>query len=82
VGKMEIVVEIDSKGRPVIPSKIRHGPASKRMILRKAEDHLELIPLPIPRSLKGKYMIDGKIEDKQKLLERGLSPTLIYSSHT
>ncbi|MBS7637970.1 AbrB/MazE/SpoVT family DNA-binding domain-containing protein [Candidatus Bathyarchaeota archaeon] len=75
VGKMEIVVEIDSKGRIVIPSNLRRGLTSKRMILRKVDDHLELIPLPNPASLKGKYRIEGSMEDieelqEQKLLER------------
>lgn len=72
---MEIVVEIDSKGRIVIPSNLRRGLTSKRMILRKVDDHLELIPLPNPASLKGKYRIEGSMEDieelqEQKLLER------------
>ncbi|MBS7625981.1 hypothetical protein KEJ51_02910 [Candidatus Bathyarchaeota archaeon] len=45
------------------------------MVLRMVGDHLELIPLPNPRSIKGKYKIDGRIEDieelqEQKLLER------------
>jgi len=72
---MEIVVEMDAKGRVVIPSGLRRGLTSKRMILRRANGHLELIPLPNPGSLKGKYKIDGRIEDieelqEQKLLER------------
>ena len=72
---METVVEMDVKGRIVIPSSLRRGLASKRMVLRRVEDHLELIPLPDPKSLKGKYRIEGRMEDveelqEQKLLER------------
>jgi len=72
---METVVEMDMKGRIVIPSSLRKGLASKRMVLRRVEDHLELIPLPDPKSLKGKYRIEGRMEDveelqEQKLLER------------
>lgn len=72
---MEIVVEMDARGRIVIPSGLRRGLSSKRMILRRIGDHLELIPLPNPGSLKGKYRIEGRMEDieelqEQKLLER------------
>ncbi len=72
---MEVVVEMDAKGRIVIPSSLRRGLASKRIVLRKVNEHLELIPLPDPKSLKGKYKIEGKMEDieelqEQKLLER------------
>jgi len=72
---MENVVEMDAKGRIVIPSSLRRGLTSKRMILKKVDDHLELIPLPDPKSLKGKYKIAGTIEDieeqqEHKLLER------------
>ena len=69
---MEIVVEIDSKGRIVIPSKLRRDLTSKRMILRKVDDHLELIPLPNPASLKGKYRIEGSLEDIEELQEQRL----------
>jgi DNA-binding transcriptional regulator/RsmH inhibitor MraZ len=72
---MEVVVEMDSKGRIVIPSSLRRGLASKRIVLKKVNDHLELIPLPDPKSLKGKYRLEGRMEDieelqEQKLLER------------
>ena len=72
---MEVVVEMDVKGRIVIPSTLRKGLPSKRMVLRRVNDHLELIPLPDPKSLKGKYRIEGRMEDieelqEQKLLER------------
>ena len=72
---MENVVEMDAKGRIVIPSSFRRGLTSRRMILKRIDDHLELIPLPDPKSLKGKYRIEGKMEDieelqEQKLLER------------
>jgi len=72
---MEVVVEMDAKGRIIIPSSLRRGLASKRIVLRKVNDHLELIPLPDPKSLKGKYRLEGRMEDieelqEQKLLER------------
>jgi len=72
---MEIVVEMDEKGRILIPSSLRRWLTSRKMILRRVEDHLELIPLPDTKSLKGKYRIEGSMEDieelqEQKLLER------------
>jgi DNA-binding transcriptional regulator/RsmH inhibitor MraZ len=70
VGKMEAVVEMDAKGRIVIPSKLRKEFASRRMVMKAEKDHFELIPLPDPKSLKGKYKIEGKIEDIEELQER------------
>lgn len=69
---MEVVVEMDDKGRVLIPSKLRRGLASRRMILRKVHNHLELIPLPNPKSLKGKYSLRGEIEDIEELQEKRL----------
>jgi len=69
---METVVEMDVKGRILIPSSLRRGLTSKRMILRRADDHLELIPLPNPGSLKGKYRIEGRMEEIEELQEQRL----------
>jgi len=67
---MEVVVEIDAKGRIVIPSQLRRGLASKRIVLRRVDDRLELIPLPDPKSLKGKYRIEGRMDDLEELQEQ------------
>jgi len=69
---MENVVEMDAKGRIVIPSSFRRELTSKRMILKRIDDHLELIPLPDPKSLKGKYRIEGRMEDIEELQEHRL----------
>ncbi len=69
---MENVVEMDAKGRIVIPSSLRRGLTSRRMILKRIDDHLELIPLPDSKSLKGKYRIEGRMEDIEELQERRL----------
>lgn len=76
VGKMEVVVEMDDKGRILIPLGFRRGLPSKRLIMRRIGERLELIPLPSLESLKGKYRLEGEIEDieelqEQRLLERG-----------
>ncbi|MGC8849303.1 MAG: hypothetical protein ACP5QI_02395 [Candidatus Bathyarchaeia archaeon] len=63
---------MDEKGRILIPSKLRQGLASTRMILKRTYDHLELIPLPNPKSLKGKYSLGGEIEDIEELQEKRL----------
>jgi bifunctional DNA-binding transcriptional regulator/antitoxin component of YhaV-PrlF toxin-antitoxin module len=70
---MDVVVEMDAKGRIVIPSSLRRGLASKRIVLRRVNDHLELIPLPDPKSLKGKYRLEGRMEDIEELQEQKLS---------
>jgi len=69
---METVVEMDTKGRIVIPSSIRKGLASRRMVLRMVDDHLELVPLPEPKSLKGKYRLEGRMEDIEELQDQSL----------
>ena len=69
---MEVVVEMDAKGRIVIPSTLRSGLTSKRIVLRKVNDHLELVPLPEPKSLKGKYRLEGRMEDIEELQEQSL----------
>jgi DNA-binding transcriptional regulator/RsmH inhibitor MraZ len=72
---METVVELDKKGRLVIPRELRSKLPSNRLILRRLKDHIELIPLPDPKSLRGRYRLEGsltEIEERQerRLLER------------
>lgn len=69
---MEVKVELDKRGRLVIPAEIREGLPSRMLILRKLEDRIELIPLPDPRTLKGKYRIEGSLEEIEELQERRL----------
>ena len=76
VGEVDLKVELDKRGRLVIPAEIREELPSRTLILRKLEDRIELIPLPDPRSLKGKYPIEGSLEEieelqEKRLLERG-----------
>lgn len=67
---MDQRVVIDEKGRLLIPAKIRRELPSRALILRRLEDRIELIPLPDPRSLMGKYKIDGDLEEIEELQER------------
>jgi len=73
---MEIRVELDKKGRLLIPAKIREELPSGVLILKKMDSHIELIPLLDPKMLRGKYKIEGDLEEieelqEKRLLERG-----------
>jgi len=72
VGILESVVELDEKGRLLIPSEFRNTLPSKRLILRRLKDRLELIPLPDPKSLRGKYKLKGSMVEVEELQERKL----------
>lgn len=67
---METKVELDKRGRLLIPAEIRKGLPSRTLIIKKLEDRIELIPLPDPRTLKGKYRIEGSLEDIEELQEK------------
>lgn len=60
---MDFVVELDDRGRILIPRELRKSLPSHRMILKKLGNDLLLSPLPDPRSLKGKYRIKRSIEE-------------------
>jgi len=52
---MEIVVEMDSKGRLLVPAEVRREIKSRRFTLRVHGDKLELEPIANPDKVKGKY---------------------------
>ena len=65
-------VELDKRGRLVIPAEIRKELPSRTLIIKKLKDHIELVPLSDPRTLRGKYKIEGKLEDIEELQEKRL----------
>jgi len=67
---MELVVVLDRKGRVVIPQEIRKEFETRRFIAKKIEGRIELIPLPNPKSLRGRYRIEGDLTDLEELQER------------
>ncbi|MDG7012468.1 MAG: hypothetical protein JRN17_05200 [Nitrososphaerota archaeon] len=52
---MSAVVELDEKGRVLIPAEIRHKLTSRRLKVSMRGDVVELEPLPGLKELKGKY---------------------------
>jgi len=66
------VVELDGKGRILIPAETRKAIKSRRFELRVEEGHIELLPMPDPRHLKGKYKncIDSSWEELEEKAER------------
>jgi len=69
---LEVVVEMDGKGRILIPSELRRGLPSRRMVLKKSGEDILLSPLPDPKSLKGKYRIKGSMEKIEEDQERAV----------
>lgn len=66
------MVELDSRGRILIPRELRKLLLSRRMVLKKLGEDLVLSPLPDPRSLRGKYRISGKMEEIEEDQEQVL----------
>jgi bifunctional DNA-binding transcriptional regulator/antitoxin component of YhaV-PrlF toxin-antitoxin module len=60
---LDFVVELDDRGRILIPRELRRGLPSRWMVLKKLGNDLLLSPLPDPRSLKGKYRVKGSMEE-------------------
>jgi AbrB family looped-hinge helix DNA binding protein len=69
---MDIIVKYDKRGRLVIPAKIRKSLNSNFLLMKKTNDHIELIPLSDPKSLRGKYKISGKMIEIEELQEKRL----------
>lgn len=67
---MNFVIKYDKRGRLVLPAKIRKGLDSNLLLVRKARENIELIPLPNPKSLRGKYKIEGKLSEIEELQEK------------
>jgi AbrB family looped-hinge helix DNA binding protein len=68
-----VQVEIDTKGRVLIPSSVRRKIGSKRFEIRLEDNTIVLEGLPDPESVRGKYkgLLGGKsistIEEEQEV---------------
>lgn len=69
---MNVVVKWDRRGRLVLPAKIRKSLDSNLLLLKKTKKSIELIPLPDPKSLRGKYKINGEMIEIEELQEKRL----------
>lgn len=69
---MNVVIRYDKRGRLVLPAKIRKSLDSNLLFVRKTKDRIELIPLPDPKSLRGKYKVEGKLIEIEELQEKKL----------
>jgi bifunctional DNA-binding transcriptional regulator/antitoxin component of YhaV-PrlF toxin-antitoxin module len=49
------VVELDQKGRALLPASLRRKLGAKRFEVRLVDGRIELVPLQTLKSLKGKY---------------------------
>lgn len=67
---MDAVIRYDKRGRLVLPAKLRKSLDTNLLLARKTNDHIELIPLPDPKSLRGKYKIKGKLIEIEELQEK------------
>lgn len=52
---LSAIVEVDEKGRILIPAEVRKHLHSKRFKVTTSRDRIELEPLPAPEDLRGKY---------------------------
>ncbi len=74
---MGIKVEIDKRGRLLLPAEIRNRIGSRRFLLKEVEGKLDLEPLPRPEEVKGKHrgLLEKDIqeleEDQEKFVNRG-----------
>jgi AbrB family looped-hinge helix DNA binding protein len=72
-----IEVSLDARGRLLLPSEIREELGTKRFILNRRDDIIELEPIPEPDSVRGKYsgLIEKNIsrveEDQERFLRAG-----------
>jgi len=69
---LSTVVVLDSKGRIVIPQEVRQKFETNRFTMRTVEGRIELTPLPTPKSLRGKYKIEGSLAEIEELQEQRL----------
>jgi len=59
------VVELDRKGRALLPASVRRKVASRRFEVRVSKGRIEFIPLDDVKSLKGKYASQVKSSWRQ-----------------
>jgi DNA-binding transcriptional regulator/RsmH inhibitor MraZ len=67
-----MLIRYDKRGRLVLPAKIRKSLDSNLLFVRKTKNRIELIPLPDPKSLRGKYKIEGELTEIEELQEKKL----------
>lgn len=70
-------VELDSRGRLLLPADIRKKMGTKRFLLEESDKGIELEPIPDPESVKGKHkgLIEKDLEeiekDQEELVRKG-----------
>lgn len=70
-------VELDDRGRLLLPAEIRNRLGTNRYLLKESEEKLELEPLPRAEEVKGKYegLLDKSLEeleeDQEKFVRQG-----------
>ena len=65
-------VELDRKGRLLLPAEIRREAGSRRFIVRVEDGKIELHPVPDPKSVRGKYrgLLRVSMEELEEAQER------------
>jgi len=67
---VSISVEIDKKGRFVLPKGIRERLMTNKLLLVDAGNHVDILPIPDIKTLKGKYKLKHSIEETEELQEK------------
>ncbi len=76
-GLMGTTVELDSRGRLLLPAEIRKRLGSRRFLLKESDGALKLEPLPRAEEVRGKYKglikksMEDLEEDQERFLEEG-----------
>jgi len=76
-------VKMDSKGRVLIPAKMRHGLKTKRFRAKLTQGKIVLEPMKKSESVRGKYekllktSMEKLEEQQEKFLRKGRDHTLI-----
>ncbi|KXA91083.1 hypothetical protein AKJ65_07410 [candidate division MSBL1 archaeon SCGC-AAA259E19] len=71
------IVELDKRGRLLLPAEKRNKIGSKRFLLRESKGKLELEPLPNAEEIRGKYKglvdkdLDELEEDQEEFVRQG-----------
>jgi bifunctional DNA-binding transcriptional regulator/antitoxin component of YhaV-PrlF toxin-antitoxin module len=65
-------VELDRKGRLLLPAEIRREAGSRRFTVRVEDGKIELCPVPDPKSVRGKYrgLLRVSMEELEEAQER------------
>jgi len=72
---LEGTVEMDRKGRLLVPAKVRRKLKSRRFTVKVQEGTLIFEPLPEPEAVRGKYrgLLKVSQEEMEEMQERFLS---------